>query len=530
MTNPAHASPIRLPQWLRVDLETISTFGTACLERIVAIDSQSDERSTTVPSTPAQRVIAEDLERYFREVGPAGLQTAIDSSGSLTVQIPASQGCEAVPALAFMTHIDTARGTQAIDSLECVRSWDGGPVHYPGNAQLVVDVAHYPRLAEFVGDDVLHGPGLRPFGLDDKLGTAEVMTLAWLLATHPTLRHGPLVLVFRPDEEIGRHESVVSVADRLAELDVRHAFTVDGLWPFEINVSNFNASHGRVRIPRGASEETSAGWLAVRIDGAKSHGATAKAEGYLNATTILSRSLASLPPGVRDAVSLARFETDAMAETSADVVLRAPDGAAAILAALRAETAPHAWRGATITVEPAAGSWAHEPALERAFELLVRHRDTAPMSPVLSEESDGHQGYSNLYAIRTTDADIEVNFRLRDFSPTQLQRREEHVRDCADQFDFEAEIREQYIDMGPALESAPQLVRWPQEAAAELGLSASVQPIRGGTGVDPFLERGIPVGNLGTGYFAPESEKELTSRQMIARHALWLCRIVQKVA
>ncbi|MBT9559541.1 MAG: hypothetical protein IV100_26155 [Myxococcales bacterium] len=530
MSSAAHPHSIRLPQWLRVDLEAIAAYGTACLERIVAIDSQSDERSATVPSTPAQRVIAEDLERYFRESGPAGLRTAIDASGALTVQIPASPGCEALPAVAFMTHIDTARGTHAVPSLQCIPAWDGGPVRYPENPQLVVDVAHYPRLAEFVGDDVLHGPGQRPFGLDDKLGTAEVMTLAWLLATHPTLRHGPLVLVFRPDEEIGRHESVVAVADRLAELEVRHAFTVDGLWPFEINVSNFNASHGRVRIPRTASEPSDSGWLAIRVDGAKSHGATAKAEGYLNATTILARALATLPPGVRDAVSLARFETDAMAETSADVVLRAPDGAAAILAALRAETSPHAWRGAAIAAEAASQSWAHEPALDRAFELLVRHRDTAPFSPVLSEESDGHEGYSNLYAIRTQAADVEVDFRLRDFSPTQLQRREEHVRDCADQFDLEAELREQYIDMGPALEGAPQLVRWPQEAAVELGLNASVQPIRGGTGVDPFLERGIPVGNLGTGYFAPESEKELTSRQMIARHALWLCRIVQKVA
>jgi hypothetical protein len=61
---------------------------------------------------------------------------------------------------------------------------------------------------------------------------------------------------------------------------------------------------------------------------------------------------------------------------------------------------------------------------------------------VLSEESGGHEGYSNLDAIRTTDKDIEIDFRLREFSPTQL-------------------------------------VRWPPEAAAELGLVASVQPIRG---------------------------------------------------
>ena len=56
------------------------------------------------------------------------------------------------------------------------------------------------------------------------------------------------------------------------------------------------------------------------------------------------------------------------------------------------------------------------------------------------------------------------------------------------------------------------------------------RPIRGGTGVDPFLAVNVPIANLGTGYFAPESEKELTSKQNIARHVLWLAHLVQHIA
>ena len=55
-------------------------------------------------------------------------------------------------------------------------------------------------------------------------------------------------------------------------------------------------------------------------------------------------------------------------------------------------------------------------------------------------------------------------------------------------------------------------------------------PIRGGTGVDPFLDAGVAVANLGTGYFAPESEKELTSMEMLADHAKWLVALVQQVS
>ena len=45
--------------------------------------------------------------------------------------------------------------------------------------------------------------------------------------------------------------------------------------------------------------------------------------------------------------------------------------------------------------------------------------------------------------------------------------------------------------------------------------------------MDPFLDRGVAVANLGTGYFAPESEKELTSLQMLSGHARWLVALVQ---
>ena len=84
--------------------------------------------------------------------------------------------------------------------------------------------------------------------------------------------------------------------------------------------------------------------------------------------------------------------------------------------------------------------------------------------------------------------------------------------------------------MGPRLVDRPELVGWATEAARAVGQRAVVRPIRGGTGIDPFLDAGVAVGNLGTGYFAPESEKELTSLQQLARHARWLVALVQVAA
>jgi len=114
------------------------------------------------------------------------------------------------------------------------------------------------------------------------------------------------------------------------------------------------------------------------------------------------------------------------------------------------------------------------------------------------------------------------------FSVSVAARRR-HVEHVAARAGATAEWAEQYVNMGPALAKHPELVTWARAALAAAGFVGREQPIRGGTGVDPFLARGIPVANLGTGYFAPESEKELTSRQNLARHARWLACLVQVV-
>ena len=82
--------------------------------------------------------------------------------------------------------------------------------------------------------------------------------------------------------------------------------------------------------------------------------------------------------------------------------------------------------------------------------------------------------------------------------------------------------------MGSRLAEAPELQTWATRAARALGSEALIQPIRGGTGIDPFLDEGITVGNLGTGYFAPESEKEFTSVEQLVLHARWLRELISQ--
>jgi di/tripeptidase len=520
---PASKSPA-------TSLETLAEWGAEALEAVVAIDSSSDETSTTIPSSEGQRRLSGALAERFSALG---LESDTDAAANLIVRIPATAGRESSPAVALMVHMDTAHGTRAVPRLEVIPQWDGSRVPYPKNPRLQVDAAHYPLLEAFVGDDLLHGPGDFPFGLDDKLGMAELMALARLLVAEPDLPHGEILLVFRPDEEIGRMEAVKGLAAELAARGVRFGYTIDGLSPFEINVENFDATRARVRL--GGRPLELAGpvrRLRIGLIGVSTHGATARSEGYLNSTLIFTRAVRGRPDVVAlDFASDSLLECNAVVEVAvvADTAAGLDEAERSVLASFEREIAEARPRGADLRVisrVDGAGA-AHDDAARRLVQLLSDFLGRQGPAPLLAEESDGYQGYTNPHrAVRDGD-DLVLDFRIRDFNRGAVDARAEHLRACAVAAGAPIEIAPQYVNMGPVLARFPDLPRLAEEAARHAGVRAERRPIRGGTGVDPFLEKGIPVANLGTGYFAPESEKELTSRQNIARHVRWLAHLVQ---
>jgi len=506
------------------DLETLATWGTEHLEQVIAIDSQSDESSRTIPSTEGQRRLSDHLRRHFEALG---FDSEQDDFANLLVRIPANaEG----PAVALMVHMDTAHGTQAVPRLERLEKWDGSRIPYPRNDRLQVTSAAYPYLEHFVGDDVLHGPGDFPVGLDDKLGMAELMTLARILRENPEIPHGEIFLVFRPDEEIGRMAAVEGLAETLEKKGVRFGYTVDGIVPFEINTENFNASRGRVRIAGRPFTPPGDRRVTLAVTGVNTHGATAKAEGYLNATIVFARAMGALES--RRDFAPVDFETDPLLEANARITfaVAGDEAEAALLAAFRSQLEPHVARGAHVEVAARAGP---QPGESDAAVRLARHLRrflfSSGVHPLLAEESEGFEGYSAPHRVSRQGDVLVLDYRLRDFDPAGLKKREDHLREVCAAHGLPVEIADQYVNMGPALARHPELVRFAEEALRAIGRTPEKMPIRGGTGVDPFLERGIPVANLGTGYFAPESEKELTSRQNIARHARWLTHLVQQI-
>ncbi len=495
----------------------IASRARAHLEAVVAIESASDEDSRSIPSTRGQAVLARHVGAFFSEHGARVEQ---DTFANVIASFPGRGRLASAQPLALMVHLDTAKGTEPADRLQVAAAWDGSALSWPDNPGITVDVGTYPSLERFRGHGVLHGGGAAPFGLDDKLGLTHMMTLAWLLATNPQIPHPPLLLIGRPDEEIGRMEALHGLATLLAERGVRSGYTVDGIEPFEVNVKNFNAAGASILFP-SEPPELDGELLAVRLVGVNTHGATAHAEGHRAATRLAAEVAASLS-GVATVVG---FRSDPQRDCDAEVVFatREPDR---VRGALDAAVRPHGPRGAGWQQIELPPGFAPDGAPARMLRWVEEFLASDPGFTLLAEDSWGHDGYSHPYRGFPVEQGLRLDVRLRDFSEGGLRRRIAHVQGLAGNA---CAITHQYVNMGPRLSDRPELVAWAQAAGEAIGEPVPVLPIRGGTGVDPFLDAGVAVANLGTGYFAPESEKELTSLEMLAGHARWLVALVQQV-
>ncbi|RMF71168.1 MAG: hypothetical protein D6738_14480 [Acidobacteria bacterium] len=504
------------------------------LESAVRVDTQSDENSNTIPSTEGQKVLAEQLAEFFAALG--GTIERDEHANVIASFAGRGAGADKRP-VALMVHLDTSKGTRAVERLNLLEKWDGTRVPYPENPALHVDVETYPATREYLGHDLLFGPGTAPVGLDDKLGLAHMMTLARILAEHREIDCPPLVMIGRPDEEIGRMAAVEGLAQLLADRGVAFGYTIDGILPYEVNVENFNAAQASLTFPDPPLGEfpSAAQRVVVRIGGVNTHGCTAREEGYRAATRLTAEILERLDREQlvpRHVVPIA-FASDEGREADAEVTFLADaSGRKALEHAVGAVVQPHTRRGASwklLRDEPFDGPAPGAAALAM-LRFVQQFIASKPGFVLLAEDSDGYEGYSNPYRALPVDGGLRLDVRLRDFTDDGLTARKRHVGEMAQQAGAECVIVDQYVNMGPRMAEHGYLVDLARVAGDSVGVTVRRRPIRGGTGVDPFLDRGVPIANLGTGYFALESEKEFTSMQFLAGHARWLTALVEAIA
>lgn len=220
---------------------------TAALEsrllRYVQIDTQSDETSATVPSTPKQRVLLELLQHELEMIGAHAVR--LTDTGFVIATIPATVAGADLPRIGLLAHVDTAPDFSGTGVKPIVhRSYDGSPITLPDDPAQVLAPADNPYLALKVGDDIITASGTTLLGADDKAGVAIIMTVAEELLAHPEIPHGEIRICFTPDEEIGTGITHLDVH----ELGVDFAYTLDGGQAGKLVYETFSADKAVVTI------------------------------------------------------------------------------------------------------------------------------------------------------------------------------------------------------------------------------------------------------------------------------------------
>ena len=203
--------------------------------RYVVIDTQSDPRSSSQPSTEKQKNLGRVLVEELLAIGLSDAH--LDEHGNIYATVPSNVD-KPVPVICFCSHMDTAPDFTGTDvKPQIIPAYAGGDIVLIGDSKQVIRVSEHPELLNQIGNDLITTDGTTLLGADDKAGIAEIMTAVDTLMRHPELKHGAIRVLFTTDEEIGRGVDKVD----LKKLGSDFAYTMDGETAGHLENETFSA-------------------------------------------------------------------------------------------------------------------------------------------------------------------------------------------------------------------------------------------------------------------------------------------------
>ena len=208
-----------------------------CVDRFlkyVKYDTQSDEESTSFPSSEKQKILSKDLAEELKSLG---LKDAhMDEWGYVMATLP-SNTTKKVDPIAFIAHVDTSPAVSGKDVNPIIRkNYQGGDIKLE-NGGWVITVDDNPDLKNMIGFDIITTDGSTLLGADNKAGVSEIIDAVNYLLTHPEVKHGDIKICFTPDEEVGRGTEKID----LKKLGAKYAYTIDGSSRGELETETFSA-------------------------------------------------------------------------------------------------------------------------------------------------------------------------------------------------------------------------------------------------------------------------------------------------
>ena len=210
--------------------------------RYARINTQSDVKSTTCPSSSGQMELARVLLEDLLESGCT--EVSLDRNGYIMATL-ASNVTKETPTIGFIAHLDTSpdySGRNVVPRI--IKGYPGGDIQLDPVTAVRLSPAEFPELLNYIGQDLIVTNGTTLLGADDKAGITEIIEAIRYLCLHPEIRHGKIRIGFTPDEEIGRGADLFDVKKFHADF----AYTIDGGPVGELEFENFNAAAAIVNI------------------------------------------------------------------------------------------------------------------------------------------------------------------------------------------------------------------------------------------------------------------------------------------
>ena len=232
--------------------------------RYVKIWSESDGKAADAgvfPSTERQWDIAKVLVKELRNLGTRNVYLTDNCYvvAKIDSNIVEPEERKKYPTILLMAHMDT------VDEVT------------GENVKPVITMPSDSESPTGQADTIIHSDGTTLLGADDKAGVAAIMAAIEYLMKHyeeEGLKHGPIEVMFSPDEETGHGMDKVP----LNILKADFAVTVDGGDEGELECECFNA------------------WAAnIKFTGKACHTGSAKSGGMVNAVTLASNFISELP-------------------------------------------------------------------------------------------------------------------------------------------------------------------------------------------------------------------------------------------
>lgn len=206
----------------------------------VTIDTESDAKSTTTPSTAKQLVLAGLLAKELKAIGMT--EVTKDRKGYVMGTLESNIEHE-VPTIGFVSHYDTSPDfTGANVKPQIVENYDGGDIVLNAEQNIVLSPSYFKDLLQYKGQTLITTDGTTLLGADDKAGLTEIVTAMEYLIQNPDIKHGKIRVCFTPDEEIGRGADHFDVK----KFGAQWAYTMDGSQIGELEYENFNAAGAKI--------------------------------------------------------------------------------------------------------------------------------------------------------------------------------------------------------------------------------------------------------------------------------------------